>query len=151
MTQVDPTMLETSPKFSAYRSASDQSITTGVWTKAQCQTEDFDTANAYDSTTNYRFQPTVPGYYLITGTIYGKAASALSIVGACVYKNGAAFKSGSMQPGSSTTAGYAVVTAVVYLNGSTDYAELYGYVSGTTPVFGFVGNYGTSIQGSLLP
>ena len=48
------------PAFSAYR-LTDQSVTGSTWTKVQLGTEEFDTANAFDSSTNYRFTPQVAG------------------------------------------------------------------------------------------
>ncbi len=51
------------PTFSASRTTS-QSLTNSAWNKVQCATEDFYTTSAYDAATNFRFQPTMPGYYL---------------------------------------------------------------------------------------
>ena len=53
------------PAFSAYRSST-QLITATTWTKIQFDSENFDTANAYDSSTNYRFTPQVAGYYQLS-------------------------------------------------------------------------------------
>ena len=58
------------PAFSAYLGTS-QTVTTDVATKLQLNTEVFDTASAFDSTTNYRFQPTVAGYYQLNGNVSG--------------------------------------------------------------------------------
>ena len=57
---------DNTPAFQAYLSAN-QEFPDGSWTKIQCNTEDYDTDNAYDNSTNYRF--TVPSgeggkYYL---------------------------------------------------------------------------------------
>jgi hypothetical protein len=123
------------PAFSAYMSGT-QSVTTSTWTKVQCNTEEFDTASSYDNSTNYRFQPTVAGYYQVNGQIYFGAASGMSRFIVELYKNGATFKSGTEGAPAIATVGRGVVSALVYLNGSSDYIELWGYVSATTPVFG---------------
>ena len=51
------------PAFSAYQGTA-QSVTSGVYTKIAFTVENFDTANAFDSTTTYRFTPLVAGYSL---------------------------------------------------------------------------------------
>lgn len=107
------------PAFSAYQSVSQTGIASGSDTKIQFQTEEFDTANAFDSTTNYRFQPTVPGYYQINGSIAWNGAYTNAM--ARIYKNGALGKDGIQ-----VTAFRSIASALVYLNGSTDYIELYG-------------------------
>ncbi len=50
------------PAFMAYLS-SDQNISNGVYTKVQCDTELYDTDNAYDNSSNYRFTPQTAGKY----------------------------------------------------------------------------------------
>jgi hypothetical protein len=114
------------PAFSAY-AGSIQSVTTLVYTKLQMNTEEFDTNSNFDSTTNYRFTPTVAGYYFIT--ISGNPNSTVTDILVAIYKNGAAFKYGTQ---ASTTVGV-LTTALIYLNGSTDYVEAYGRLVGTTP------------------
>lgn len=116
------------PAFSAYLSTS-PSIANATFTKIPVNTEEFDTNNCYDSTTNYRFTPTVAGYYQVSGSINIGAPS----TGVCllsIYKNGSSFKLGSQIP-FTATANYIIsnVCALIYFNGSTDYVELYGYQS----------------------
>jgi hypothetical protein len=122
------------PAFSAYGTGGNQSISTGTWTKAQLNAEEFDTANCFDSTTNYRFTPTVAGYYQINGNIYFSGTSLVRGIIA-IYKNGAIWKMGNYMPPFNSTQGVMVVTTVMYFNGSSDYVELYGLVQGTSPVF----------------
>lgn len=124
--------LPNAPAFSAYRSSSNQSLTSALWAKVQCQTEEFDTASAYDNATNYRFTPQVAGYYQVSGGLY-YTATGLTNVGAAIYKNGASFKLGTTVGMPSTNEGGASVSALIYMNGSTDYVELFGYAAGTTP------------------
>jgi len=120
------------PAFSAYSNAT-QSISTNTWTKITINTEIFDTANAFDSTTNYRFTPQVAGYYQINGAV---AITSTNIAYAGIFKNGTEYARG----GSATTAAYpSSVCDIVYLNGSTDYVELYGNVGTTANTSAFIG------------
>ena len=79
------------PAFSAYLS-SNQSINHGTMTKVQFNAENYDTNNAYDNSSNYRF--TVPsgqnGSYLISGSLFieGNGTSKANGVQAYLYKNG---------------------------------------------------------------
>jgi hypothetical protein len=108
------------PAFSAYRTGT-QAYSSNTFTKIQLNTESFDTNSCYDSTTNYRFTPTVAGYYICTGQIQ---TSAGTYVETDIYKNG-------------VSNGYSQIngawgiptTQLIYLNGSTDYIELYGFVT----------------------
>lgn len=119
------------PAFSAVRSGSNQSITSTVWTKIQFNTEEFDTNGCYDNSTNYRFTPTIAGYYQFTGCSYITSTSSTNNY-LSFYKNGGLFKYGQ---GITVAANAAVAnaTALIYLNGSTDYVEVYAYCNGTTP------------------
>jgi len=129
------------PAFSAYANAS-QSLTSSAFTKVAINVELFDTNSNFDSTTNYRFTPTVEGYYQVNGTLRMTAAtSSLSQALVALFKNGAIYARGSDTVLTTTLPIVAISGAfneVVYMNGSTDYIELYGSVTGTTPTFAFV-------------
>lgn len=112
------------PAFSAYRSTT-QSIANASFTKVQCDTEEFDTNSNYDNSTNYRFTPTVAGYYQISGAVAGAAAYAQLL--ASIYKNGSEFKRGAQAGSAGAYLFQAAVSALIYLNGTTDYVELYAY------------------------
>ena len=47
--------VDNTPNFLAYRSSSDQSISNNTYTKVQFNSESYDTDNAFDSSTNFRF------------------------------------------------------------------------------------------------
>jgi hypothetical protein len=111
------------PAFSAYQS-SGQSANSGTFTKIQLQTEEFDTASAFDSTTNYRFTPQVAGYYQVSASIQFSFSSGQNLI--TIYKNGSRFKDGSFGTGG-TDGTTSVVSALINLNGSTDYIEVYCY------------------------
>lgn len=120
------------PAFSAYRSASAQSFSASTWTKLQLQTKEFDTASCYDNATNYRFTPNVAGYYQCNGGAQFQFTGTSTITGVDIYKNGSAGKGG--QYWLSASSGHcANASALIYLNGSTDYIEFYVYSNGTSP------------------
>lgn len=119
-----PNVVGNGPAFRAYPSSS-QSIATATDVKVLFQTEEYDTN---DNFANSRFTPTVEGYYLIKGSV-GYAASRTSI--ACnIFKNGVHYSSGPrISADSSTTS----AIELIYLNGSTDYVEIYTrHLQGTT-------------------
>jgi len=120
------------PAFKADRATTDQTVTTGAWTKVQLNAETFDTGNCFDSTTNYRFQPNVEGYYQVSFSVDFGAASGMTNFIASVYKNGAANLYGTYALAGVATEAVATDSGLVYMNGSTDYIELFGLVTGTT-------------------
>jgi hypothetical protein len=126
------------PAFSAYRTGTQTGIADSTYTKIQLNTEVFDTASAFDSTTNYRFTPLVAGYYQFSAAVVATGTN-LAYTQAVLVKNGSA--PGFTGSYISTTSGEAgsSVSGLFYLNGSTDYVELYCYAdvsSGTVIVYG---------------
>jgi hypothetical protein len=131
------------PAFSVYRITTNQTVTVGTYTKVQFNAELYDTASAFDSTTNYRFQPTVAGYYQISAnpSPYSTASTMTSCI-ATIYKNGSELFLNQYNI-SATSAFSAPITALVYLNGSTDYLELYGVVGAVSGGLFTIGMYMT--------
>ena len=115
------------PAFSAYL-GSGQSISADTPTKVEYNTEIFDATGAYDHTT-YRFQPDVAGYYAVGGYLRLDAVS-LTSRALAVYKNGSRYQNNTVYFAS--TAGRTEVHCNIYLNGSTDYVELYATATGYT-------------------
>lgn len=112
------------PAFSAYQSTV-QSISNNTFTKVQFQTEEFDTASCYDNATNYRFTPNVAGYYQVSANVTLGGASGVQYT--TVYKNGARYReSSTIQNGGAINC---TVSELMYLNGSTDYIEVFCYQS----------------------
>lgn len=128
----------TGPAFSAYQSSA-QTISNSVWTKIQFQTEFFDTNNNFDNVTNYRFTPTVAGYYQINAAVCYPLSSSWSTSN--VRKNGSGFIYGTNVNGS-PNGQTSTASAVVYMNGSTDYLEVYSYQgSGSSQTLNAGGEY----------
>ena len=126
----------TGPAFSAYRTGVQTGLASVTYTKIQVQTEVFDTNSNYDNATNYRFTPTVAGYYQINAAVVATGTT-LAYTQAIIYKNGSAYSTGGYVTTASGEAGSSV-SSLVYMNGSTDYVELYAYVNvtGTAIIYG---------------
>lgn len=118
----------TGPAFSAYQGTS-QTLTSGVYTKIALNTERFDTNNNFDSTTNYRFTPTVAGYYQINYEVYATTTGSMTSFVGVLYKNGSVYEYGVITSinGSQSFSG----STLISMNGTTDYLELYLQVAGT--------------------
>lgn len=115
------------PKFRAYRTTSDQVIGTGAFTKVQLNAETFDTASAFDSATNFRFQPTIAGYYFLSGEVaYTMGVGDINIlVQVSLYKNGSASATAHIYNAVANNFCLVNVQDLIFLNGSTDYIELF--------------------------
>ncbi len=120
------------PAVRAYRATTDQTITASTWTKVALNAEAFDTADCFDSTTNYRWTPNVAGYYQLSFSVNFSAASGMVGSLSAVYKNGVVDLYGCYATAGSSTEGVFTGAGLVYMNGTTDYLELWGLASGTT-------------------
>jgi hypothetical protein len=113
------------PAFRAYSNAA-QSISATTFTKVTFQVEDFDTNNNFDSS---RFTPTVAGYYQISATVRIGGLASGNLLYVSIYKNGSAnteiFNTNQGAAGDASGGG----SALFYMNGSTDYLEIYVYQS----------------------
>lgn len=118
------------PAFSAYLGSGYQTPAANTFTKVVLDREYFDTNGVFDSTTNYRFQPNVAGIYQINGSVHMLSAVNRLIV--AIYKNGSTVTSTDIN----SSVVRATTSALVYLNGNSDYVELYTYnSSGTTAIY----------------
>jgi hypothetical protein len=143
------------PAFSAYRQSS-QSVTSNVFTKISLNLENFDTANAFDSTTNYRFTPQVAGYYQFNALISLSGTVSTQQFVCVIAKNGDVSnqRNFDFNPSATLSANSTInisASQLYYLNGSTDYVELYVYYFGGTSTISGAGGYQiTSLSGSLV-
>jgi hypothetical protein len=128
----------TGPAFSAYRNGNQTGFASATNTKVEINAENFDTNNNFDSTTNYRFTPTVAGYYQVNAVVDG-AGTNLNYLQAKIFKNGSNIATGSFDEDTAAEKASAVST-VVFLNGSTDYIELYFLGIVTSGTILLVGN-----------
>jgi len=135
------------PAFSATMS-NQLNVSQGTWTKIPFDTKDFDTATCFNTST-YRFTPNVAGYYQVNGfmNFNNNSGNPVQTGFISVYKNGSAWKSvfiALQYNGSSsstvTYTGSPTMSSLVYLNGSTDYIELYGNLTSSGQAAFYNGN-----------
>jgi len=141
-TYLAPNVAGNGPAFFAYLSANQTAPSLGTWTKVALDAELFDTNSNFASG---KFTPTVAGYYQVNGVIHFNSGST-ALCSVAIYKNGGAYSQGTtLAPSTVYAIGHG--GTVVYMNGSTDYLELYVYVSNTSPLLG--GSSNTSFSASL--
>ena len=114
------------PAFEAYLSA-DTSPSNDTFTKIAANTEVYDTDNAYDNSSNYRFTPQVAGKYFV---YVGASATSVNNMYSTIInftKNGSGYKEAIFQNGTNSSYPLNKLTptlcGVVDLNGSSDYIE----------------------------
>jgi hypothetical protein len=115
------------PAFLAYASSS-QTLSDNTTTKVQFNSEFYDTDNAYDNSTNYRFTPQVAGKYFVHSYTNANSGTNTNIKRhfQYIYKNGSQIQLfnndmrdsyGRLLPLNTTY--------VVEMNGSSDYLEIF--------------------------
>jgi hypothetical protein len=133
------------PSFSAY-STTATNIPNAAFTKMIMNSEDWDTDSCFDTST-YRFTPNKAGYYHIMGSAGFAFSSKIMNGWLVVYKNGGTWKRGN-RIFTNSTMPHCVVSTLVYLNGTTDYVELYFYQnSGSTTTTSGTGSAENWFQG----
>lgn len=120
------------PTFRAYLN-SNQTISTGTWVKVTFDTESWDTASNFASS---RFTATTAGYYIFNYMVNCNGTSNNLVI----YKNGSRYGGGSK----TSNDGWITASCQVYLNGSTDYVEIYFYSNNSTI---YAGSDQTSFDG----
>jgi len=110
-----------SPSFAAYLSAAQGGDFTTA-TKVAWDSEQVDSNGDFDSTTNNRFTPLVPGpYHMIAQVTVGSVTS--GNVDLLLYKNGSAYRRFGCSARGALYIGN--IVEVVEANGTTDYFEVY--------------------------
>ena len=100
-------------------------LAASTFTKMPFSSKTFDTNNNYDATTNYRFTPTVAGYYWIKVQYFLGVSTGRTV--ASIYKNGGDVCQ-TLVLSSGTNGGISVVSqGLILFNGTSDYVEAYGY------------------------
>jgi hypothetical protein len=137
------------PAFRVYLD-SNQTVTSAVSTKVTLNSEIFDTASCFNNTGStvggipaYAFLPNVAGYYQFNVTGGASASGGLSYNYIRLFKNGNADSIAIYGPYGSTS-NYGALAALVYLNGTTDYVELYAQIDGGGTVVVTGGNTAVS-------
>jgi hypothetical protein len=126
------------PAFEAINNTN-QSMSNNTYTKVTFGTENLDTDNCFTSS---RFTPTVAGKYFVYSTLTIQCGANVGHAGHIqIRKNGSAiFLSQSNDYPNTTMNIFSIsASAIVELNGSTDYVEIYGLgenSSGTPTILG---------------
>lgn len=106
--------------------AADQTLATATWTKLALATQDFQQGTGYVTGTA-RFTPTVAGFYDISATADLKTTVDQTAFVLGAYVNGTLNRTGAHSRASGTGHVGASLTTKVYLNGTTDYLEIWAY------------------------
>ena len=109
------------PAFSATDTAT--TATASVTTKVVFDTTVFNLGSAFDGT---KFQPAVAGYYQVNASVKAGNATNASVLAVYVYKNGASQIANQFWVGAGWSGTTALASELIYMNGSTDYLEVYG-------------------------
>lgn len=141
------------PAFRAYVTGSSYTgFSSSTWTKVALGSETFDTASCFDSTTNYRFTPTVAGYYQINAAVSTNwTGTQFNNFYVAIYKNGTLYVQ-FQQNGVTANTNYPTIFGadLISMNGTSDYLELYvNSTGGSGPAY----NQGSSLtwmSGCLL-
>ena len=148
MALIKATGVKLTPTFEAYLSAN-QTVTDNVETKVQIDTVVYDTNSYYDNATNYRYTPLIAGKYFVYCniiTLTGTASTLRHLYNA-IFKNGIRYRQVENDfRNNDAFQSSAYNSAVIDMNGTTDYLEIFGNldVTGGTPRF--AGASGTSTK-----
>jgi len=129
------------PTFKAYKSTN-QTVTKNTFTKITFDTENWDTAGNFASST---FTPTIAGYYQFNVETEISGSGTLNSSFITIYKNGS--RAGDLY-GSDIKINSG--SDLFYANGSTDYFEVYGqcdFASGGESFSGDAGGFRTRFSG----
>ena len=118
------------------KKTSNQSISSNVYTKCTWSSENWDIGSDFDLA-NSKFQPTVAGYYHLILNVRWDGSTNYTRGIVKFYKNGSAYKRIGGHANETANQNYnSNGSALVYLNGSTDYVEVYVYITASTAVIG---------------
>lgn len=111
------------PAFSAYLSASPQTVTASAATKVTFDNEEFDTHAAFS---NGRFTPQVAGYYQVNWAVrVNSSTSTMTEARTTLSKNGADVRAAPYETVPNSSRIQSAGSAFVYMNGTTDYLEVF--------------------------
>lgn len=113
-------------KARAYRNAA-QDIDPGQ-SRILIDTISFDTEGVVDIA-NSLIVPNLPGYYVVMGNVMASAVPYGERVNALIYKNGVLVSYGTIDRQGSGGRSSSIASDLIYMNGTTDYLELFAHSS----------------------
>lgn len=128
------------------KTAADQSLTSGTLTHVSL-TEMYDQDGWVSSPSGLRYTPQIAGYYQFVANLWMSASANITEHSAFFYKNGVNTYLGAQLREALGSGKIVSISAVIYLNGTTDYVELFAAVTGTSPQLLAAATY---FSGSLL-
>lgn len=114
----------------AYASANSGAVSSGVAAKVPLNGVDFDSHGCFNAANN-RIIPKVAGWYRISGAVYAQGAGITNIVPQ-IKRNGVLGSTAEFIPLPSGTDIKMGVSAIMWFNGTTDYVELWGSITGSS-------------------
>ena len=105
-----------------------QTVAGSTMTKVNLDTSSIDTDSAL---VDGKFKPSVAGYYQVNGAVGAYCVPPSDNTNVTLFKNGVVYSSGSQISMAGLNSARSVVSDVIYLNGTTDYLELHGFVTST--------------------
>ena len=124
-------------KARAYRNAA-QSIDAAALTKVAIDTISRDTEGVVDIANN-RIIPNLPGDYIVIGNVRARNVPDGQRITAWIYKNGAAASAGTYGEQGAIGAPTSAASDLIYMNGTTDYLELYAFNSHSSALALYIG------------
>jgi hypothetical protein len=129
--QIGTGVAGTGPVLVVCRQTTNQAFTSGTYNLCQFNSVITDTISCWDSV-NYRYTPNVAGWYFLTGQFQSGGAADPTRTIMHFWVNGTNSSLHAKQTWDIPTTLYAAAaSAMVYLNGSTDYVDFRIYVSGS--------------------
>lgn len=127
-----------------------QNITSNQFTLLNFDNVNFDSHSWFD-TANYRYTPQMAGYYIFTAAYTMTPSTSASVKLVALYKNGVLakyleFTRYAAVAGTTTASG----SSILYMNGTTDYVDVYAYTLGTGTLAVSSAASQTYFQGYLL-
>ena len=116
--------LKNTPSFYAYRTTA-QTFANGVATEIIYSTEDYDTANAYDTSTG-RFTPQEAGKYFCSAWFRLNTGTNILNVECLLFKNGSAITANPFSSIFNDHINTSFISSIITLNGSSDYVSAFG-------------------------
>jgi hypothetical protein len=119
------------PAFVAYRSSTEQSVSSGAVTKVQLNATSFDTHGWFNTSSN-QYIPQIAGYYQFNGSVYVVGTNLTRVQANLNFGSGNEI-AGPIFVGTATTGMINIVSHLIYMNGTTNYVQLDTYAVGTSP------------------